>query len=109
MPISMHGGSVLVDTRLGISVSGRQTVEFDYEDDLDNVDTVVSFTNCSGDETKYGQCHHLTEERTDENCLMHYARIFCQGKYLFRRWDYVVIRSFLHVCVLAWCFALCVN
>ena len=60
---------------------GGPLVGFDNENDLDSVHTVVSFTNCSGDKTKYGQCHHRTEKRTDANCL-HYAHIFCQGKYL---------------------------
>ena len=73
MSISMHGDFLLV---------GGPLVGFDNENYLDGVDTVVSFTNCSGDETKYGQCHHRTAKRTDANCL-HYAHIFCQGKYFF--------------------------
>ena len=71
MSILMHGDFLLV---------GGPAFGFDYENDLDDVDTVVSFTNCSGDETKFGQCHHRIEKRTDANCL-HYAHIFCQGKY----------------------------
>ena len=51
---------------------------FDYEADLDRSNIVVSSTNCSGNETKYGQCSHRTGSRSDLSCNA-YASIYCQG------------------------------
>ena len=47
--------------------------------DLDISDTVVTSTNCSGDETQYGQCYHNIGMRNELPCDG-YTSVYCQGK-----------------------------